>query len=143
MQNVGIALAMMWFVVGAGTMVLLYYAARLSHAWRASGPADASRSASRSRLAAVPLDTHIATESTDGRRRVDALLALTEALAASLELEVETLNRLDTSDPLYERAARNMVSPALRRFTFDRHLRDECRVLVLLLDFCGKDLETS
>jgi hypothetical protein len=69
---------------------------------RASGPADASRSASRSRLAAVPLDTHIATESTDGRRRVDALLALTDALAASLELEVETLNRLDTSDPLYD-----------------------------------------
>ena len=54
-----------------------------------------------------------------------------------------TLNRLDASDPLYERATRNMASPALRRFTFDQHLRDECRVLVPLLEFCGRDLAES
>ncbi len=124
-------------------MVLLYYATRLSHAWRAIGRVAASRSAGRTRLAAVPLDKHIATEWTDGRSRLDALLGLIEALAASLEREVATLNRLDTSDPLYERAARSMVSPALRRFTFDQHLRDECRVLVPLLEFCGKDLADS
>lgn len=99
-------------------MVLLYYATRLSHAWRASRRVAASRSAVRTRLAAVPLDTHIATEWTDGRRRLDALLALAEALAASLELEVAQLTRLDTSDPLYDRPARSMVNPAMRRFTF-------------------------
>jgi len=121
-------------------MTLLYYAVRLSCAWRASGSVAASRSAVRTRLAAVSLDTHIATEWTDGRRRLDAILSLIEALAVSLEREAEKLSRLDTSDPLYERAARSMVNSTLRRFTFDQHLRDECRVLVPLLEFCGKDL---
>ena len=143
MQNVGITSTMIWFVAGAGTMVLLYYAASLSHAWRASGRVAASRSTGRTRLAAVSLDMHIASEWTDGRIRLEALLALIETLAAALEREVATLNRLYTSDPLYERAARNMVSPALRRFTFDQHLRDECRVLVPLLEFCGRDLAES
>ena len=143
MQNVGITAAMIWFGVGAGTMVLLYYAARLSHAWRASGRVAASHSAIRTRLAAVSLDTHIATEWTDGRRRLDAILSLIEALAVSLEREAEKLSRLDTSDPLYERGARSMVNSTLRRFTFDQHLRDECRVLVPLLEFCGRDLADS
>jgi hypothetical protein len=143
MQNIGIISAMIWFGAGSGTMVLLYYAARLSHAWRGSGRVAASRSAGRTRLVAVPLDTHIATEWTDGRRRLDALLALMEALTASLELEVEKLNRLDPSDPLYDRATRSMVNPTLRRFTFDQHLRDECRELVPLLEFCGRDLAES
>ncbi len=71
------------------------------------------------------------------------LLALIEVLAASLKQEVEKLNRLDTSDGLYERTARGMVNPTLRRFTFDQHLRDECRVLVLPLEFCGGDLAES
>ncbi len=124
-------------------MVLLYYAVRLSHAWRASGCVAASHSAVRTRLSAVSLDTHIATEWTDGRRRLDVLLALMEVLAASLKQEVEKLNRLDTADALYERTARRMVNPALRRFTFDQHLRDECRVLVPLLEFCGRDLAES
>ena len=117
MQNVGITSAMIWFVAGAGTMVLLYYATRLSHAWRASGRVAASGSPGRTRLAAVPLDKHIATEWTDGRSRLDALLGLIEALAASLEREVATLKRLDTSDLLSERAARNMIILAVRRFT--------------------------
>jgi hypothetical protein len=50
------------------------------------------------------------------------------------------LRRLDHSDPLYEREARSNVAPALRRFTFDKHLRDECRALVPLLQFCAQDL---
>ncbi|MGZ8380993.1 MAG: hypothetical protein ACXW4C_05215 [Nitrospira sp.] len=134
---------MIWFVAGAGAMTLLYYAVRLSYAWRTSGSVAASRLAVRTRLAAVSLDTHIATEWTDGRRRLDAVLSLIEALAMSLEREAEKLSHLDTSDPLYERAARSMVNPTLRRFTFDQHLRDECRVLVPLLEFCGKDLAES
>lgn len=143
MQNVGITAAMIWFGAGAGTMVVLYYAARLSSAWRASGLIAASRSVDRRRLAGAPLDTQIATEWTDGRGRLDALLALIEALAASLEQEVTELNRLDTSDPLYERIAPRMVNPTLRRFTFDQRLRDECRRLVPLLEFCGRDLAES
>jgi hypothetical protein len=143
MQNVGITAAMIWFGAGAGTMLLLYYAVRFPLAWRASGRVAGSYSAVRTRLSAVSLDTHIASEWTDGRRRLDALLALIEVLAASLQQEVEKLNRLDTSDALYERTARRMVNPTLRRFTFDQHLRDECRVLVPLLEFCGRDLAES
>ncbi|HSE59168.1 MAG TPA: hypothetical protein VLA99_10750 [Nitrospiraceae bacterium] len=142
MHNVGITSAIIWFVAGAGTMVMLYYAAKLSR-WREGRRMAARSVAGRARLAALPLDTHIATEWTDGRIRLDALLALIEALAASLERELTRLNRLDPSDPLYERDARRMVSPALRRFTFDEHLRNECRVLVPLLEFCGKDLAES
>lgn len=124
-------------------MVLLYYAARLSQGWRGKGRAAAHPARPRTTLAALSLDTHIAREWTDGRMRLDSLLALIEALAASLEREVANLNRLDPSDPLYERAARRMVSPALRRFAFDQHLRDECRVLVPLLEFCGRHLAES
>jgi hypothetical protein len=36
-----------------------------------------------------------------------------------------------------------MVEPNLRRFTFDQHLRDECRVLIPLLQFCARDLAQS
>jgi hypothetical protein len=31
----------------------------------------------------------------------------------------------------------------MRRFTFNQHLRDECRVLVPLLQFCARDLAES
>ena len=124
-------------------MVVLYYTARLSHGWRERVRVAAGLSAGRARGAAVSLDTHIATEWTDGRLRLDALLALIKALGASLEREVAKLNRLDPSDPLYARESRTMVTPALRRFTFDEHLRNECRVLVPLLEFCGRDLADS
>ena len=60
-----------------------------------------------------------------------------------LEQEVETLRRLDHADPLYEGEARQMVGPTLRCFTFDKHLRDECRVLIPLLQFCAQDLAES
>ena len=89
------------------------------------------------------LDEHIAIQWTEGRLRLDFLLALIKKLGASLEQEVETLRRLDHADPLYEHEAREMVEPTLRRFTFDRHLRDECRVLIHLLQFCARDLAES
>ena len=96
--------------------------------------------------AAVPdssLDTHIATQWTDGRFRLDFLLALIKKLEAALEQEVEALRRLDHADPQYEHEARQMVEPNLRRFTFDQHLRDECRMLIPLLQFCARDLAQS
>ena len=56
---------------------------------------------------------------------------------------METLRRLDHADPLYEREARRMVEPSLRRFTLDQHLRDECRMLIPSLQFCAQDLSQS
>lgn len=98
------------------------------------------------RRAVVPdssLDAHIATQWTEGRLRLDFLLALIKQLRTSLEQEVETLRRLDHADPLYEHEARQMVDPGLRRFTFDQHLRDECSMLIPLLQFCAHDLAES
>ena len=98
------------------------------------------------RRAVVPdssLDAHIATQWTEGRLRLAFLLALINKLEVSLEQEVETLRRLDHADPLYESEARKMVEPTLRRFTFDRHLRDECRMLIPFLQFCAHDLAES
>ncbi|MEP6957857.1 MAG: hypothetical protein ABI980_03940 [Nitrospirota bacterium] len=92
---------------------------------------------------AVSLDTHIASQWTEGRLRLDSVLTLITQLGTSLEHEVERLRRLDHSDPLYENEARQMVEPTLRRFTFDQHLREECRVLVPLLQFCAQDLADS
>lgn len=98
------------------------------------------------RRAVVPdssLDAHIATQWTEGRLRLDFLLTLIKKLGASLEQDVETLHRLDHADPLYESEARKMVEPSLRRFAFDRHLRDECRMLIPFLQFCAHDLAES
>ncbi len=95
------------------------------------------------RRAIVPdstLDAHIAAQWTDGRLRLDALLALLQVLTTSLEQDVETLHKLDHSSPLYESEALNYVTATLRRFTFDTHLRNECRVLVPLLQFCARIL---
>jgi hypothetical protein len=89
------------------------------------------------------LDAHIATQWTEGRLRLDSVLALIKQLGASLEREVETLRHLDPSDASYEREARKMVEPTLRRFAFDHHLRDECRMLIPLLQFCALDLAES
>jgi hypothetical protein len=84
--------------------------------------------------AAVPdssLDAHIATQWTDGRFRLDFLLALIKKLEAALEQEVEALRRLDHVDPQYEHEARQLVEP---------NLREECLMLIPLLQFCARDL---
>ena len=86
------------------------------------------------------LDAHISTQWTDGRLRLDFLLALIKKLEDALEQEVETLRRLGHADPQYGEQARRMVEPNLRRFTFDQHLRDECHMLIPLLQFCARDL---
>lgn len=143
MQDLGIASAIISFVAGAGTVTMLYYVSRISHAWRERIRVAARLAVGRTRVAALPLDSHISTEWTDGRIRLDALLVLIRALRASLDREVATLNHLDPSDPLHEREAHKMAGSALRRFTFDQHLRNECRVLVPLLEFCGRDLAES
>lgn len=89
------------------------------------------------------LDGHIVTQWTEGRLRLDSILTLIKSLATSLEQEVETLRRIDHSDPRYEREVRQRVEPTLRCFTFDKHLRDECRMLIPLLQFCAQDIAAS
>src|SRR4029078_11659891 len=93
--------------------------------------------------AAVPdssLDAYISTQWTDGRLRLAFLLALIKKLEVSFETEVETLRRLDHADPQYGYEASRMVEPNLRRLTFGQHLRDECRMLIPLLQVCARDL---
>jgi hypothetical protein len=130
-------------LVGAATVsTVIYYVLRIVREWlKRNRPIGGTV-----RRAIVPnssLDTHIATQWTDGRLRLDFLLALIKKLEAALEQEVETLRRLSHADPQYGDQARRMVEPNLRRFTFDQHLRDECRVLIPLLQFCAQDLAQS
>ena len=74
---------------------------------------------------------------------MDSILTLIKTLATSLEQEVDTLRQIDHSDPRYEREVRQRVEPTLRCFTFDKHLRDECRMLIPLLQFCAQDIAAS
>jgi hypothetical protein len=143
MHNLGIG-TILFLILGsvAGGVVILY--------WFGSGRVRLGRwihattgTIRKAFVSDSSLDAHIATQWTEGRLRLDTLLALLQNLAISLEKEVETLARLDPSDPRYEREALNHVTPALRRFTFDKHLRNECLVLVLLLQFCAQDLAES
>jgi hypothetical protein len=134
MSNPDIVSALLVFLVGVAFAAVLYHAGSL---------ARAGTLARRAIVAGSSLDAHIVTEWTEGRLRLDALLALLKALGASLEQQVERLKHLGPTDPRYAREARNMVGPTLRRFTLDKHVRDECRVLVPLLQFCASDLMES
>jgi hypothetical protein len=140
MQNLDITLDLFLLLGAVAASAVSYYVFRIARDWlkrdRATGGTI--------RRAAVPdssLEAHIATQWTDGRFRLDFLLALIRKLEATLEQEVESLRRLDHADPQYEHEARQMVEPNLRRFTFDQHLRSECRMLIPLLQFCARDLE--
>jgi len=133
---------MVWFLTAVAILAVVYFAAKIVRGgWRTVGRHvhwRGSRTAT-----SVSIDEHIATQWTEGRRRLDSLLRLIGTMGVSLEQDVETLRGLDHADPLYEREARRRIAPTLRRFAFDRHLRDECRMLVRLLQFCGKDLSES
>jgi hypothetical protein len=126
--------------VAAGTVI--YYVLRIVREWlRRNRPtSDPLR---RSAVPDSSLDAHISTQWTDGRLRLDFLLALIKKLEDALEQEVEALRRLGHADPQFGDQARRMVEPNLRRFTFDQHLRDECRMLIPLLQFCAQDLAQS
>jgi hypothetical protein len=132
-----------FLLVGAATVsTAIYYVLRVVREWLKRNRLTGGTS----RRAIVPdssLDTHIATQWTDGRLRLDFLLALIKKLEDALEQEVEKLRRLGHADPQYGDQARRMVEPNLRRFTFDQHLRDECRMLIPLLQFCAQDLAQS
>ena len=142
MQNLDSASLLLLLGTVAG-VAAIYYAFGFTRQWLGRWDRAANGTIRRASVPDSSLDGHIATQWTEGRLRLDFLLALIKKLGVSLEQEVETLHRLDHADPLYEIEAHKMVEPALRRFTFDRHLRDECRMLIPFLQFCARDLAES
>jgi hypothetical protein len=134
MQNLEIS-TVFFLVLGAVAGGLaIYYSFEIVREWLGQWIRATTGIIRRGIVPNSTFDAHIATQWTEGRLRLDALPALLQVLATSLEQEVETLRKLDHSSPLYEREALNHVTPTLRQFTFDKHLRNECLVLV---PFCS------
>jgi hypothetical protein len=124
MQKLDIA-SMLFLLLGAITgAVVIYYSLGIARKWLRQWNHTTDGTVRRAGVSDSSLGSHIATQWTEGRLRLDFLLAVIKKLEVSLEQEVETLRRLDHADPLYESEARRMVEPSLRRFTFDQHLRD-------------------
>jgi len=143
MQNLDIAFVLPLLLGTVAGVVVIYYSLGIAREWLGQWNHATNDTIRRAVVHDSSLDAHIATQWTEGRLRLDFLLALIKQLRTSLEQEVETLRRLDHADPLYEREARQMVDPGLRRFSFDQHLRDECSTLIPLLQFCAHDIEES
>jgi hypothetical protein len=143
MQNLDMTSVLFLLLGAVAAIAVIYYSLGIAREWLGQWNRATNGTIRRAVVPDSSLDGHIATQWTEGRLRLDFLLALIKQLRASLEQEVETLSRLDHADPLYEHEARQMVAPNLRRFTFDQHLRDECRVLIPLLQFCAHDLAES
>ena len=143
MQNLDIASILFLLLGAVAAIAVISYSFVIVREWLGQWNHATTGTHRRAVVPDSSLDAHIVTQWTDGRLRLDFLLALIKKLGASLEQEVETLRRLDHADPLYEREARQMVEPNLRRFTFDQHLRDECSMLIPLLQFCAHDIEES
>jgi hypothetical protein len=142
MQNLDMTSIFLLLSAVAG-VAAIYYSFGIARQWLGRWNRATNGTIRRAVVPDPSLDAHIATQWTEGRLRLDFLLALIKKLGVSLEQDVETLRRLDHADPLYESEARKMVDPSLRRFTFDRHLRDECRTLIPFLQFCAHDLAKS
>jgi len=143
MQKLDIAFVLFLLLGTVAGVAVIYYSLGIAREWLRQWNRATNGTIRRAVVPDSSLDEHIATQWTDGRLRLDFLLALIKQLRASLEKEVERLHRLDHADPLYEREAYQMVEPNLRRFTFDQHLRDECHTLIPLLQFCAHDLAES
>jgi hypothetical protein len=143
MQNLDIASVLFLLLGTVAGVAVIFYSVGIAREWLGQWNHTTNGTIRRAVVPDSSLDAHIVTQWTEGRLRLDFLLALIKQLRASLEKEVETLRRLDHADLLYEREARQMVEPNLRRFTFDQYLRDECLALVRLLQFCAQDLAES
>ncbi len=143
MLNLGMTSILFLLLGAVAAIAVIYYSLGIVREWLGQWNHATNDTIRRAVVHDSSLDAHIATQWTDGRHRLDFLLALIKKLEATLEQDVETLRRLDHADPLYGREARQMVDPGLRRFTFDQHLRGECRMLIPLLQFCAHDIEES
>jgi hypothetical protein len=136
--------AVLFLLTGtAAGVAVVYYAFVLTCEWFRQWHPSGQGIFRKKNVSEASLNDHIAAEWTQGRLRLDSILTLINSLADLLEKEVKSLRRLDHSDPRYEGEVRQMVGPSLRCFTFDKHLRDECRVLIQLLRFCAQDLARS
>ena len=142
MPNLDLTSILFWSSAAAGIAVI-YYSFVLAREWFRQWHPSGKGIFRRNTVAGTSLNTHIASQWTEGRLRLDSVLTLITSLADLLEKEVKALRRLDHSDPRYDGEVRQMVGPTLRCFTFDKHLRDECRVLIPLLRFCAQDLAQS
>jgi hypothetical protein len=137
------SVVILWSLAGAA-IAALYFAFVYARQWLGKWDGTAAlKSAGRVKWHQSPVDSHIATQWTEGRLRLDSLLALLRKLEASLEQEVEKLRHLDPSVSPTESENLQKVGITLRRFAFDKHLRAECRALVSLLQFCARDLADS
>ena len=143
MQDLDIDFIPFLLLGAVAAFVAIYYSFGMVREWLGQWTRATNGAIRKTVAHDASLDGHIATQWTEGRLRLDFLLALIKQLGVSLEQNVETLRRLDHADPLYEREARRMVEPSLRRFTLDQHLRDECRMLIPSLQFCAQDLAQS
>jgi hypothetical protein len=140
MQNLDMTSVLFLLLGAVAGVAVIYYSLGIAREWLGQWNHAANGTIRRAAVPDSSLGAHIATQWTEGRLRLDFLLAVIERLRSSLEQEVETLRRLDHADPRYGREARQMVEPSLRRFIFDQHLRDECLMLIPLLQFCAQDL---
>ena len=143
MQDLDIGFMSFLLLGAVAAFVAVYYSFGMVREWMKQWTRATNGPIRKTVAHDAPLDGQIATQWTEGRLRLDFLLALIKQLGVSLEENVETLRRLDHADPLYEQEARKMVEPSLRRFTLDQHLRDECRMLIPSLQFCAQDLAES
>jgi hypothetical protein len=139
MPNLDLTSILFWSSATAGIAVI-YYSFVLALEWFTQWHPSGKSMFRSNNVAETSLNAHIASQWTEGRLRLDSVLALIKSLADLLEKEVKALRRLDHSDARYEGEVRQMVGPTLRCFSFDKHLRDECRVLIPLLRFCAQDL---
>ena len=143
MQNLDIGLISFLLLGAVAAFAAIYYSFGMVRDWVEHWTRSTNGPIRKTVAHDASLDEHIATQWTEGRLRLDFLLAVIKRLGVSLEQNVETLRRLDHADPLFEQEARKMVEPSLRRFTFDQHLRDECRMLIPSLQFCAQDIADS
>jgi hypothetical protein len=143
MQNLDIGLISFLLLGAVAAFAAIYYSFGMFRKWLEQWTRSTNGPIRKTVTHDASLDEHIATQWTEGRLRLDFLLAVIKRLGVSLEQNVETLRRLDHADPLFEQEARKMVEPSLRRFTFDQHLRDECRMLIPSLQFCAQDISDS
>ena len=142
MQNFSMSTWTVWLLIGIAVPAFLYVS-RVMIRERWTKWHHAERGNTSGATVSTLLDARIATQWTEGRTRLGFLLTLMRELRVSLEKDIDTLGRLDPSGAEYEREARSRVEPTLRRFSFDKHLWEECRVLVPFLQFCGQDLAKS
>ena len=142
MPNLDLTSIVFWSSTAVGIAVI-YYSFVLAREWFTQWHLSGKGIFRGHHVAETSLNAHIASQWTEGRLRLDSVLTLIRSIADLLEKEVKALRRLDHSDPQYEGEVRQKVGPTLRCFTFDKHLRDECRMLIPLLRFCAEDLAQS